>query len=172
MTISDFNLYPIPSFIASILLLGLALFVYKSNRRSPVNITFSLECFASFIWQFCYGMMYLFSYDKEAALLWMKIGYLGVIYISVFIYHFIIEFLGRKKERAVAYIAYAIAALFTYLHLFTNLFTNGLIKYFWGYYPRASVLHPVFLAFFMGLISLSIFHTSYSFIKRDRKSVV
>ncbi|MCX5666117.1 MAG: hypothetical protein NT036_03600, partial [Candidatus Omnitrophica bacterium] len=99
----NFNLYSIPSFIASILLLGLALFVYKSNRRSPINITFALECFVSFIWQFCYGMMYLFSYDKDMALLWMKIGYLGVIFISVFIYHFIIEFLGRKKERIVAY---------------------------------------------------------------------
>lgn len=167
MTTSAFNLYSAPSLIVSILLLGLALFVYKSNRRSPINITFSLECFASFIWQFCYGMMYLFSYDKDAALLWMKIGYLGVIYISVFIYHFIIEFLGIKKERIIAYTAYAIAALFTYLHLFTDLFTNGLIKYFWGYYPRASVFHPVFLVFFMGLISLSIFHTFYSFLKRD-----
>jgi Signal transduction histidine kinase regulating C4-dicarboxylate transport system len=167
MIMQDFNPYSIPSFIASILLLGLAVFVYKSNRRSPVNITFALECFVSFVWQFCYGMMYLFWHDRGQALLWMKIGYLGVIYISVFIYHFIIEFLGRKRERVVAYAAYAIAAVFTYLHLFTDLFTNGLIKYSWGYYPRASVLHPLFLAFFMGLISLSIFHTFYSFLKKD-----
>ncbi|MCX5665625.1 MAG: ATP-binding protein, partial [Candidatus Omnitrophica bacterium] len=69
--------------------------------------------------------------------------------------------------RIVAYAAYVIAGIFTYLHLFTDLFTNGLIKYYWGYYPRASVLHPVFLVFFMSLISLSIFHTAYSFIKRN-----
>ena len=95
----SFNIYSIPSFIASVLLLFLGIFVYNNNRRSPVNIAFALECLVSFIWQFSYGMMYLFSNDKPVAMLWMKVGYIGVIFISVFIYYFIIEFLGLKKER-------------------------------------------------------------------------
>ena len=163
----SFNIYSIPSFIASVLLLFLGIFVYNNNRRSPVNIAFALECLVSFIWQFSYGMMYLFSNDKPVAMLWMKVGYIGVIFISVFIYYFIIEFLGLKKERIVFYVSCAIAALFTYLNLTKDLFTTGLIKYPWGYYPSVSVTtHRFFLAFFMALIALSNFHIFMAFLKR------
>ncbi|NQT23583.1 MAG: hypothetical protein HQ579_09145 [Candidatus Omnitrophica bacterium] len=95
---TTFNPYCIPSFLASLLLLLLGIFVYVKSKKSLVNIIFSLECFVSFLWQFSYGMMYYFSYNEKVAFFWMKIGYIGVIYISVFYYHFIIEFLGRKKK--------------------------------------------------------------------------
>ena len=164
----SFNPYSIPSFVASLFLLSIAVLVYTSNPKSRVNVVFSLECFTSFVWQFSYGMMYSFSNNEKAATFWMKIGYVGVIYISVFYYHFIVEFLGREKERIAAYAAYGIATLFLILHLGTNLFTNGIIKYYWGYYPRASVVHPFFLVFFIGLICLIIYHTFISFLRRNK----
>ena len=164
----SFNPFFIPSFIASLLLLFLGVFVYSRNKKSLVNVLFSLECFVSFIWQFCYAMMYLFSNDEQLAAFWMKIGYVGVIYISVFYYHFIIEFFERKKERIIVYISYGIATVFVFFHLTTNLFTNGVIKYFWGYYPRASVIHPFFLVFFIGLICLIITHSFMGFLNREK----
>lgn len=163
-----FNPFCIPSFVVSFLLLFIAIFVYSKNKRSPINILLALECFTSFVWQFCYGMMYYFSNSEKVAIFWMKIGYVGVIFISLFYYHFIIEFLERKKERIVVYACYCIAAIFVYLHLTTNLFTNGVIKYYWGYYPRASVIHPIYLVFFIGLICLIIFHTFMSYLRREK----
>jgi signal transduction histidine kinase len=103
----------------------------------------------------------------------MKIGYAGVIYICVFNYHFIIEFLKIKKERIFVYISYLLATIFLCLHLGTNLFTDGVTKYFWGYYPHASTIHPIFLIFFMGLTSILNIHIFlYLFILKNKASSI
>lgn len=163
-----YNPFFIPSFLTSILLLLLGILVYLKNRKSFTNILFSLECLTSFVWQFGYSMMYYFSYSEKLATFWMKIGYVGVIYIPVFYYHFIFKFLGQKKERIIVYISYGIAILFTYLHFTTNLLTNGVIKYFWGYYPCASKVHPIFLIYFIGLINLSTMFIFLAFLKEKQ----
>ncbi|NQT23584.1 MAG: GAF domain-containing sensor histidine kinase [Candidatus Omnitrophica bacterium] len=74
----------------------------------------------------------------------------------------------KKKERIVAYLAYVVATIFVYLHLATSYFTDGVIKYSWGYYPRASSAHPIFLVFFIGIICLIIYHTFISYLRRDQ----
>ena len=163
-----FNPYFLPCFITSFLLLFLGVFVYSRNPKSKINILLSLTCFSSFIWQFCYSMMFFSSDNEIIATFWMKIGYVGVIYISLFYYHFIVVFLEKKtKEKAVKYIGYSIATVFAILHLTTDLFTNGVIKYYYGYYPRASIVHPIFLVFFVGLTFMIVLDTFIAFLQRD-----
>lgn len=162
------NWYFLPPFIGSTLLLFLGIFVYAKNRTSKINIIFALECLTSFIWQFSYSMMYAFSYNEVIANFYMKIGYVGVIYIPIFYYHFIIEFFERRQEKIIVYFSYVIATIFAVLNFETNLFTNGLIKYYWGYYPQASIAHPIFLIFFIGFLILAFYDTLSDFWSKDK----
>ena len=150
------NTYAIPPLVTSILILAYGIFVLRQNIKSSVNITFSLMTFATFLWLFCISMTYL-SPDEKLALFWDKNAYLGVIFIPVTIYHFTVTFLGLKNQKKFILMSYIIVIIFLFLSR-TNYFISGVRHYFFGYYTKAGLIHPLFLIFFMAMILISIYN--------------
>ena len=47
---------------------------------------------------------------------------------------------------------YAISFIFVYFLYQTNYFISDLYEYFWGYYPKAGIIHPIFLVFVFSIV--------------------
>src|SRR3989338_355864 len=114
----------------SLLLILLGILVLSKNRKSEINLSFSLICLSSFIWLFCYSQAYRTS-DPEIALFWFKIGYLGVIFIAITYYHFSTTFLNLRKVRFVVFLNYALGLFFALLFINTSLFINNVHHFGW-----------------------------------------
>jgi len=147
------SLYSIPPLICAVLFLLMGIFVFLRSKKSIVNITFILTCFVTFWWQFSWFILFN-SNNEKLALYLVKIGYIGIIFIPITFFHFFIYFLGPQKiDKILLYLSYALGIIFTFILLNTNYFINGFYRYFWGFYPKASFLHPFYL---MLLICLTI----------------
>jgi len=139
------NTYAIPPLIADVLLIGIGLFVFFKNKSSKLNIIFSLFSFSMAGWLFGYTNMYL-SKDAVAALKWARIGFLGIIFIPIFAYHFIISFLNLKRK-IVLPVIYLLAIPSLFLSQ-TDYIYSGIKEHFWGYYPTAGKIYIFFLLMF------------------------
>lgn len=73
----------------------------------------------------------------------MKAGYLLIIFLPTSLYHFLAEISERPGERRWVYASYGVAAVLGIFDVATNLFVDGYYLYFWGYYPKAGILHPL-----------------------------
>ncbi|MFA5746527.1 MAG: histidine kinase N-terminal 7TM domain-containing protein [Candidatus Paceibacterota bacterium] len=146
--------YSIPPLAISILFLFLGSAIYFKNKRSAANTIFALLSLVTFWWQFSWFVLFNVQ-DPALASILVKVGYMGIIFIPVFFYHFFLAFMGRVKglDKYALYFMYA-ASLFFEISLFsTNFFIQGYYEYFWGFYPKAGILHPVYL-FFLTAVSL------------------
>ncbi len=139
------NPYAIPPLITCLLLAFIGLFVYLQNRTSKLNILFSLFTYSMVLWLFGYTKMYL-SNDASSALKWARIGFIGIIFLPILAYHFIISFLGLK-HRFVIFFIYVLG-IPTLLISQTNYIYNGITKNFWGYYPTAGKIYIFSLIMF------------------------
>lgn len=139
------NIYAIPPLLTGLILTIIGLFVFLKNKTSKLNIIFSLFSLSMVIWLFGYTNMYL-SKDSAIALKWARIGFLGIIFIPIFAYHFIISFLNLKRKIVLPIIyLLAIPAL---LLSQTNYIYSGIKEHFWGYYPTAGKIYIIFLLMF------------------------
>jgi signal transduction histidine kinase len=139
------SVYSLPPLISSILVLLVGLFVFCNNRKSLINITFSLECLSVFIWLFGYFMMYS-ARDESFAYWCTRLVYAGVIFIPTLFYHFTISFLHKEqKKKKLIVVFYMYSLLFLVLLYASNSFVVGLYKYYWGYQTRVGNIHHLFL---------------------------
>ncbi len=138
-------LYKIPPLLSSIFFLFLGSIVYFKNRRSPLNITFTLVCLVTFWWQFSWFILFNTQSESLANFL-VRFGYIGIIFIPIFFFHFVLSFLHNvsKFDKYLLHFAYCSGLIFELL-LPTKLFIDGFYKYFWGFYPKAGILHPIYL---------------------------
>ncbi len=141
----------IQSIFSSIILLALGIFVYLNNTKSQRNISFSLLALSAFWWLSFFTVAYLVN-EKSKSEVFLKIGYIGVIFIVITAYHFIAAFLRKNSEKKFVVLSYLIGLIFTFLLLFTNLFVKGVSLFYWGYYPMAGILHPIYMAFLCILV--------------------
>ena len=148
------NLYSLPPLVSSILFLLLGVYVFLNNRRSAVNITFFGVCLVTFWWQFSWFILFNIT-DQMLASVLVRVGYVGIIFIPVFFYHFFVEFLGGndKIDKYLIKFAYIVGVVFEFFLLATPFLISGYYDFFWGYYPKAGILHPVFL-FFLTILSV------------------
>ncbi|HZN45265.1 MAG TPA: ATP-binding protein [Nitrospiraceae bacterium] len=136
-----------PPLLAGTLFLICGLWVLGNNVRAAANVTFSLLCAAACLWLF--GCFMLFSAaDGREALLWVRIIYCGVVFIPAVAYHFAQSLLGVGfRDRLVAW-AYVVSTAFLLLS-FSDLLVDGYYTYYWGRYPRAGILHPLFVVYLL-----------------------
>lgn len=106
------------------------------------------------IWLTGYTCMYL-SVNPAQALEYARTGFFGIIFIPVFAYHFIVRFLEQKKSIFLRCL-YLMIFPSVLLHR-TQLVYFGIDRHFWGYYPIAGPLYPVFLVTFTAAFSLGVF---------------
>lgn len=135
------NPYAIPPIITALLLFGLSIFVYSRNPRAPVNRTFGLFCFSMVVWLVGFCGVYL-SQEETRALWWGRTGFFGIAFIPAFEYHFILTFLQLRQPKILGTL-YALGIAGALLSR-TPLIYDGIWRSFWGFYPSAGSLYPIF----------------------------
>lgn len=143
------TLYSVPPLLAGTLVVACGLWVLLKHPRSLVNLTFGLVCGTVGIWLFSFFMVYSSADDAEADF-WGRCVYAGVVYIPAAFYHFTCALLHRQMFNKHIATNYFIATVFLLL-LPTPYLVDGNHVYFWGHYPKAGLLHPLFLLYF-GLV--------------------
>jgi len=134
--------YSIPPLISAFVFLLLGAFTFWKSE-SKAKIPFTLLCLLTVIWQLSWTVLFNIN-DPASAANVVKIGYSGIIFIPIVYYHLIVRFCGTNTP-AVKWL-YAIGILFLAIHLASDLFIEDLYHYSWGFYPKAGLLHPVYLA--------------------------
>lgn len=167
----SFTIYSVPPLVSSILFLMLGLFVYSKNKKSPSNITFALVCFVTFWWQFSWFILFNTQNENLAKYL-VRIGYVGIILIPIVFFHFFIHFLEKVKkfDRYLLYFSYFLGLIFEISLVTTNYFISGFYKYFWGFYPKAGILHPLYLLL-LTFLAVRILCLLFSFLKKGKEIV-
>jgi len=163
------NPLSIPPIISALLFLFLGGFIYLKEKKSKVHFAFLLICITTVWWQVSW--FFLFNTQREAlAEILVKIGHIGIILLPVTFLHFCISFLGKTDifKKAILYLSY-FAALFFEISLFTtDNFISGYYEYFWGFYPKAGFLHPIYLAF-VGVMLTAVVYLLLSAMKKEGK---
>jgi signal transduction histidine kinase len=147
------TLYAIPPLLASFLVFACGLWVVRSNPTAVTNRTFGLLSLGACIWLVSTSMLYSTTDDDEATF-WMKCIYLGIVYIPAVVYHFSVR-LNRHTGNKLILANYLLGTAFLCI-LPTPYLVNGHYSYFWGLYPKAGLLHPLFLAYFFSVSGLAL----------------
>ena len=146
--------YSIPPLLAGTIIFASGLWTVFKNPRATTNRLFGLLCLSLCFWLFGIFMVYSSTHETEA-LLWEKIIYVGVVFIPAVFSQFCTNFLQSKRDNKLTLLNYFISTIFALL-IPTSYLINGQYKFFWGYYPRAGLLHPLFLVYFLWVTSLSL----------------
>src|SRR3989344_2532169 len=86
------SFYSYPLFFTGIGVLALGLFIWLKNRKAKQNIVFLFLGLASAVWQLMYSITYS-VHDQETALILLKIGYAGTMFIAALLFHLLFLFL-------------------------------------------------------------------------------
>ncbi len=170
------NPYSIPNFAVAITVFSLAAFIVLKTHRPSANIYFAYACFSASAWMLFQTMCGV-SKNYAVALFWGRFVYVGVSFISSSIYAFSVAYLKFWRQKKFVVLAYVMSAVFCVLSQ-TSWFVGAVKKYYWGYYPLASFLHPPFLLFFfiLMLASLVNFYRGYKqenlLIEKERRKLL
>jgi len=150
------DFYFLSHFIAAIIVFCFSFFVFLSNKKSKINLSFSIFDLVISCW-LLFSAFASISTDAKTILFWFKASYATVIILPYVFLSFAFSVVG-KKNRFVSFLALLHVIFFLSSLWFSDLLIEGVYHYSWGYYPRASLsLHPFFLLSFCGLFSYTIF---------------
>lgn len=147
-------------FATSGLLIGFTSFIfgffvlYKSPR-SKVNFLWTLFVVAIGIWGFG-GYKIGITTNVSKAFFWWRITHIGVIFIPIFLFHFVYEFLKIKRKKII-FIVYLIGIFFLIINFFTNWFIVNMRWVFDSFYwdSPPGFFYYFFIIFFFSLIAYS-----------------
>ena len=159
------NLNTILLLLTSIIIFTIGLFVYTRNKKSIANRTFSALSLSLTIWLLGFSCMYS-SKNANTALIFARIGFLGIAFIPILSYHFISVFLNHKNPKFLLSI-YIMTIILLPLS-FTDYIYNGVKMRFFGYYPTAGKIYPIFLIAFIVLF-LKGLYLLYTYYKKETK---
>ena len=127
---------------AAIISFGLgmvALYLSKNGIRK----SFLRVCALTVYWQFSWVILFLNPWPEYADII-CKIGYSGIIFLPLFCYETAYRYFGDPRKHIAPFHLLNLGflvALWT-----TDLFIKGAHPYWFGDYPEAGVLHPLYLA--------------------------
>jgi len=130
-----------PALAALLFIITGSVVFFKFNRQAP-HIALTILCITTFAWQGAWAILFQVNEPDTADAL-IKFGYLLIIFLPTSIYHFLVEVSEQYSERKFVYASYALAGILSITLLTSNLFIDGHYQYFFGYYPKAGVMHPV-----------------------------
>lgn len=147
------NFYFIPPFITGIILGFIGFLVLLKNKRSSLNVIFSLFCFSMVWWLMGYTLMYA-SPEPVQALRWARVGFIGIVFVPILAYHFIVVLLRRLNMvlLVLLYLATIPALIFSN----SSAIYNKVKVHFWGYYPEAGKFYFIFLSMFIILFGYGV----------------
>jgi two-component system, CAI-1 autoinducer sensor kinase/phosphatase CqsS len=135
-------MYSLLPALVSGLFFSYGIYVLIAKGFNRISIIFFLHCVTTFFWQGTWAVLFEVR-DPELAVFLIKFGYLFILFLPVTMYHFLTAITGRHKEIKWVYSAYGFATVLAIFNIESSLFVNGYYDYFWGYYPKASLLHPL-----------------------------
>jgi signal transduction histidine kinase len=130
--------------VVSLLFLCYGAYVLHSRGVTRISLTFFMLCATTFCWQFTWAVLFQIHQEQEALSL-AKLGYLLILFLPTTLYHFIAELTVQRGERRWVELSYLVAGLLGVILLSTDWLIAGLYPYFFGFYPKAGVLHPLHL---------------------------
>ncbi len=162
------NLYFLAPLISGIIISLIGLFAISKYRETKKReqLALFLACMSLSVWLFGYSGMYA-SKNAEEALIWARIGFVGIIFIPITCYHFTIEVLKIKNKMPVIAL-YFIGLPFVVLSP-TGYIYKGINNYFWGFYPKIGSLYHLFPMLFLILFIYSFILLFINFIKIKRQ---
>jgi histidine kinase-like protein/phospho-acceptor domain-containing protein len=162
--ISSISITQIIPLVSAFFVLWLGFFVWSKNKTSSLNIVFLLFSLSVTGWLF--GTFVLFSYgNTDAAIIfWDKVVYSFVIFIPIFLFHFVMIFVGNKKITPMLVLSYFIFFILFLTLAFTNYFIEDVFRYDWGVHAQARIFHHIFLFLFF-VYSLEIYRQLVTFYK-------
>ena len=166
------TLFTLNSFLTSLITLFFGLFVYFENPKRVENQTWLLFSVTITLWSFPFGQM-ISSSTYEAARFWAKLNHVGMIFIPVTSFHFVLAFLGRRTPRTQRILigGYFLSGMFEFLSLSDRLYEVGPTFYFQFY--AGGKWYPLFILMFVFFVSVCIYellqgYRNGSGIKRDQ----
>ncbi|WP_338769743.1 ATP-binding protein [Massilia sp. METH4] len=138
-------MYSILPGLVSLVFLSYGAYVLNSRGTNRASLTFFLICITTFFWQATWALLFQVE-NEETALILARLGYLPILFLPTTLYHFIAELTGRRTERMFVHASYGLAAVLALLIPSTDWLLAGLHSYFYGFYPQAGWLHPLYLA--------------------------
>ena len=160
------NPYAVPPFITSLIILSVGLFVLYKNKKSKINKTFALFCFSMAWWLLAYTGVYL-SGNEIQALFWARIGFIGVIFIPILTYHFVVSFLNLDRQKILVWMY--LSGLPSLMFSQSSYIYESVKPHFWGYYPSAGSLYIFFVIMFSGVF-LRVIWLLYKAMNEKRQS--
>ena len=150
------NYYAFLQTLCSLLLISLAIYVYKkSSKLKTDKLFFVLNCYFS-LWIFIVSLICWLQSNGLIVIILCKIGLISLIFFPFVLFHFILCFLGSKFLKYINYL-YSIPIFFLIVGLSTNLFINGVHLFYFGYYPVAGSLFFVLILQTILLMAFSIY---------------
>ena len=149
------NAFAITGLIVAIPITILGVFTLVMGRKK-IHLIWGFFCFSVAWWGFGIYKIAM-SAEVSKTIFWLRIAEVGVIFIPVFLVHFVITFLELKRK-ILLFLFYFITAIFLYLNIFTNYFLHELYFAFGQfYYPYATPIYTLFISIFFLSVIYSIF---------------
>lgn len=131
----------LPACVAA-LFLGYGIYAVCAKGFTRTTLSFFGVCITSFFWQGTWAILFQIR-DPHWAIWLVKIGYFFILFLPTSLYHFLTEISESTDERRYVFLSYGFAGVLAIFLAASNLFVDGYFDYFWGYYPKAGILHPL-----------------------------
>jgi two-component system CAI-1 autoinducer sensor kinase/phosphatase CqsS len=133
-------MYSILPAIVAFLFLFFGLYVAHSKGLNRVTAAFLILCITTFFWQFVWAILFQVENEKLAQNL-IDLGWLLILFLPTSLFHFLVELTGQQNHKRKVYASYIFSIFLAATHVTTDLVINGNYHYFWGFYPKAGILH-------------------------------
>src|SRR4030042_873525 len=155
------NLFSLSGILIGISSFTLGIFAFLKNIKNKVNQVFLFFATAVAIWGFG-GWQIGLAKDPISSLFWWKISFIGVIFIPIFLYNFVLVFLDIKEKTFLS-IVYLIGLFFLILELspLSDLFfglanmTFFFSSFYWIF--PATPLYTIFFILWVYLVVYSLY---------------
>jgi two-component system, CAI-1 autoinducer sensor kinase/phosphatase CqsS len=128
--------------LVSGLFIAYGFYVIAAKGLNRITGSFFLLCMTTFFWQGTWAVLYTVEEAAKADSL-IRFGYVLIAFLPTTLYHFLTEISVRPSERRWVVLSYIVSGIFAIMILGSDLLIDGHYVYFWGYYPKAGVLHPL-----------------------------
>ncbi|MBU0630775.1 MAG: hypothetical protein KKC80_07660 [Candidatus Margulisbacteria bacterium] len=150
------NIYALPPLAVGAAAAFFGLFILSSNPRSKLIAPLSFFSLSAAWWLICSGLMYL-TPERNLALLFSRLGFIGIAFLPVFSFQFIATQVSLRLPGWLFTILYATSSFAVIVAFFTKQIFQEAIHYFWGFYPVAGPLYPLFSFYLFALSALGLF---------------
>lgn len=142
----------------------LGLIVYFKNKKSVVNQSFAMFCFAIALWSYPY-IAWPLAETAESTLLWFQLLHIGAIFIPVFYLFFLGAWLGiYKRIRKMIYFALAFSLFFLF-SIFTPYFITEVVpKFSLKFWAEPGIIYHFYILYFF-IFSIYSFYLLYDALK-------